>query len=141
MTKRKNYGARAVFAAQIDTLARTVLRDIIGGMDMAIANTSRPVINANLKVALDEQTEKWGMTVVDTAQPREALAKIERGEKYDVIVLDMFMPEMDGSMLAREIRKHYPDIPIVLFSSFGQHETEFESGLFNAYLAKPLKRS
>jgi PAS domain S-box-containing protein len=87
------------------------------------------------------QTEKWGMVVVDTAYPREALTKIEHGEKYDVIVLDMFMPEMDGSMLAREIRKHYPDIPIVLFSSFGQHETEFESGLFNAYLAKPLKRS
>ena len=35
----------ASFAAQIDTLARTVLRDIIGGMDMAIANTSRPIIN------------------------------------------------------------------------------------------------
>ena len=32
--------AVASFAAQIDTLARTVLRDIIGGMDMAIANTS-----------------------------------------------------------------------------------------------------
>ncbi len=87
------------------------------------------------------QTEKWGMVVVDTDQPREALTKIERGEKYDLIVLDMFMPEMDGSMLAREIRKHYPAIPIVLFSSFGQHEMEFDSGLFNAYLAKPLKRS
>ena len=39
----------ANFAAQIDTLARTVLRDIIGGMDMAIANTSRPIINVSLK--------------------------------------------------------------------------------------------
>jgi PAS domain S-box-containing protein len=87
------------------------------------------------------QTEKWGMVVVDTAQPRQALAKIQHGEKYDVIVLDMFMPEMDGSMLAREIRKHYPKIPIVLFSSFGQHEMELDRGLFNAYLAKPLKRS
>src|SRR5215212_401714 len=87
------------------------------------------------------QTEKWGMVVVDTAYPRQALAKIEGGEKYDVIVLDMFMPEMDGSMLGREIRKHYPDLPIVLFSSFGQHDAEFDTGLFNAYLAKPLKRS
>jgi CheY-like chemotaxis protein len=87
------------------------------------------------------QTEKWGMVVVDTAYPREALAKIECGENYDLIVLDMFMPEMDGAMLAREIRKHYPNIPIILFSSFGQHEMEFDTGLFNAYLAKPLKRS
>src|SRR5271157_4686381 len=49
---------------QIDTLARTVLRDIIGGMDMTIANTSRPVINAGLKEALDEQTEKWGIEII-----------------------------------------------------------------------------
>ena len=39
----------ANFAAQIDTLARTVLRDIIGGMDMAIANTSRPRLTKNSK--------------------------------------------------------------------------------------------
>jgi PAS domain S-box-containing protein len=87
------------------------------------------------------QTEKWGMFVVDTPYPREALNKIESGEKYDLIVLDMFMPEMDGAMLARGIRKYYPNIPIVLFSSFGQYDWELETGLFNAYLAKPLKRS
>ncbi len=87
------------------------------------------------------QTEKWGMIVVDTAYPREGLAKIERGETYDLIVLDMFMPEMDGSMLAREIRKYHRDIPIVLFSSFGQRETVSDTGIFSAYLAKPLKQS
>ena len=48
--------AVASFASQIDTFARTVLRDIIGGMDMSVANTSRPIINASLKTALDEQT-------------------------------------------------------------------------------------
>ncbi|MGZ9222787.1 MAG: response regulator, partial [Anaerolineales bacterium] len=87
------------------------------------------------------QTEKWGMFVIDTADPRQALTKIECGEKFDLIVLDMFMPEMDGAMLAREIRKHDPDLPIILFSSFGKHEMDFDTGLFTAYLAKPLKRS
>jgi CheY-like chemotaxis protein len=87
------------------------------------------------------QTEKWDMTVVDTAFPREGLAKIQRGESYDLIVVDMFMPEMDGLMLAREIRKLLPKIPIILFSSFGHRGTEFDPGLFNAILAKPLKQS
>jgi regulator of protease activity HflC (stomatin/prohibitin superfamily) len=78
----------AVFAAQIDTLARTVLRDIIGGMDMAIANTSRPVINANLKVALDEQTEKWGIEIIraeikDLEPPRELIISMESVLKAD----------------------------------------------------------
>ncbi|MDD3793111.1 MAG: SPFH domain-containing protein, partial [Candidatus Bathyarchaeota archaeon] len=52
------------YESQIDTLARTVLRDIIGGMDMTVANTSRPTINSKLKEALDEQTREWGIEIV-----------------------------------------------------------------------------
>jgi regulator of protease activity HflC (stomatin/prohibitin superfamily) len=80
--------AVASFAAQIDTLARTVLRDIIGGMDMSVANTSRPVINTSLKVALDEQTEKWGIEIVraeikDLEPPRELIISMESVLKAD----------------------------------------------------------
>jgi len=80
--------AVASFAAQIDTLARTVLRDIIGGMDMSVANTSRPVINASLKTALDEQTEKWGIEIVraeikDLEPPRELIISMESVLKAD----------------------------------------------------------
>ena len=78
----------ANFAEQIDTLARTVLRDIIGGMDMAIANTSRPVINASLKTALDEQTEKWGIEIIraeikDLEPPKELILSMESVLKAD----------------------------------------------------------
>lgn len=80
--------AVASFTTQIDTLARTVLRDIIGGMDMAIANTSRPVINASLKTALDEQTERWGIEIVraeikDLEPPRELIVSMESVLKAD----------------------------------------------------------
>ena len=76
------------YKAQIDTLARTVLRDIIGGMDMATANTSRPIINKNLKDALDEQTEKWGIEIVraeikDLEPPRELIVSMESVLKAD----------------------------------------------------------
>ncbi len=78
----------ASFAEQIDTLARTVLRDIIGGMDMAIANTSRPVINASLKTALDEQTEKWGIEIIraeikDLEPPKDLIISMESVLKAD----------------------------------------------------------
>ena len=78
----------ASYAAQIDTLARTVLRDIIGGMDMTVANTSRPVINASLKTALDEQTERWGIEIVraeikDLEPPRELIISMESVLKAD----------------------------------------------------------
>lgn len=78
----------AIFSAQIDTLARTVLRDIIGGMDMSVANTSRPIINVSLKTALDEQTEKWGIEIVraeikDLEPPRELIISMESVLKAD----------------------------------------------------------
>jgi regulator of protease activity HflC (stomatin/prohibitin superfamily) len=78
----------ANFAAQIDTLARTVLRDIIGGMDMSVANTSRPIINTLLKTALDEQTEKWGIEIVraeikDLEPPKELIISMESVLKAD----------------------------------------------------------
>jgi regulator of protease activity HflC (stomatin/prohibitin superfamily) len=78
----------ANFAAQIDTLARTVLRDIIGGMDMAVANTSRPIINEKLKEALDQQTEKWGIEIIraeikDLEPPRELIVSMESVLKAD----------------------------------------------------------
>ena len=87
------------------------------------------------------QTEKWEMKVVDTAYPREGLNQIERGEPFDLVVVDMFMPEMDGATLARKIRTLRPTIPIILFSSFGQRETGLDMEIFSAYLAKPLKQS
>lgn len=78
----------ANFQSQIDTLARTVLRDIIGGMDMTIANTSRPTINKALKEALDEQTEKWGIEIIraeikDLEPPRELIISMESVLKAD----------------------------------------------------------
>jgi regulator of protease activity HflC (stomatin/prohibitin superfamily) len=78
----------ANFPAQIDTLARTVLRDIIGGMDMTIANTSRPTINKTLKEALDEQTEKWGIEIIraeikDLEPPKELILSMESVLKAD----------------------------------------------------------
>ena len=87
------------------------------------------------------QFEKWGMLAQDTEFPRDALAILERGEPFDLIVLDMFMPEMDGAMLAGEIRKHNVSIPLLLFSSMAQSELGEYRTLFNAFLAKPIKPS
>jgi len=55
---------------------------------MAIANTSRPIINASLKNALDEQTEKWGIEIVraeikDLEPPRELIVSMESVLKAD----------------------------------------------------------
>ncbi|MDA9008806.1 GAF domain-containing protein [Alphaproteobacteria bacterium] len=87
------------------------------------------------------QTSKWGATTRATNSPLEAVEWLKNGEKFDLAILDMHMPEMDGVDLAREIRKTDAALPLILFSSLGMRETEVQTGLFKAFLAKPLRQS
>ena len=87
------------------------------------------------------QTRSWGMMARDTRSPREALEWIRRGDPFDVAIIDMQMPEMDGVMLAREIRSQNRSLPLMLFSSLGRREIGPDSSIFAAQITKPLKPS
>src|SRR5262249_58760635 len=85
----------------------------------------------------------WGMEPVEVGAPLDALARIERGESFDVAVLDMMMPDMDGLALAREIRRHRNELelPLVLLTSLGRLPQAESSGVFVVQLAKPVRAS
>ena len=97
--------------------------------------------NATNRRVRELQAAKWGMQSRATESPSEAVRWIESGEAYDLAILDMHMPEMDGLTLARQIRDRRPSLPLVLFSSLGRREAGDTEGLFSAYLAKPIRQS
>jgi signal transduction histidine kinase/CheY-like chemotaxis protein len=97
--------------------------------------------NATNRRVLELQTGKWGMQSRGTESPLEALRWIEAGEPFDLAILDMHMPEMDGLTLAKEVRQRRSALPLVLFSSLGRREAGDTEGLFTAYLAKPVRQS
>ena len=94
--------------------------------------------NATNRRILALQAAKWGMVVKDTEAPERALQILMR-ESFDVAILDMHMPGMDGATLAARIREAGHDLPLVLFSSVGHQEVS--DGLFAARLGKPLRQS
>ena len=99
--------------------------------------------NATNREIVSRHARSWGMEAVAIASPSEALARIEEGEKFDVAVLDLVMPETDGLTLAREIRRHRDEreLPLVLLTSLGRLPRAESSEEFAVQLAKPVKAS
>ena len=89
------------------------------------------------------QTQKWGMLPRGTKSPQQALRWLKQGEQFDLAILDLQMPKMDGIMLTRELRelKGMKNLPIILLTSLGRREVEADELDFAAYLTKPLKPS
>ncbi len=94
--------------------------------------------NATNRRILALQTAKWGMVVQDTAEPEQAVSLLQQ-QAFDLAILDMHMPGLDGSMLAGRIREAGFTLPLVLFSSLGRREGN--DSVFAATLAKPLRQS
>ncbi len=61
-------------------------------------------------------------------------------EHYDIFILDIMMPEMDGLTLAREIRKTRPEAPIIFLTAKSQKEDVIEGFKTGAddYITKPF---
>jgi signal transduction histidine kinase/CheY-like chemotaxis protein len=97
--------------------------------------------NATNCEVVSRHARSWEMEPVAVGLPSDALELIERGEPFDVAVLDLVMPEMDGVELAAEIRQRRPALPLVLVTSLGRLPMVRSSTDFAAQLAKPLKAS
>ena len=97
--------------------------------------TNRRIVTAHLG--------NWGMPSRASESPLEALGWIRAGERFDVAILDMHMPEMDGVALAHAIRQlpAGSSLPLILFTSLGRREAHAEDEGFAAYLHKPIKPS
>jgi CheY-like chemotaxis protein/HPt (histidine-containing phosphotransfer) domain-containing protein len=92
---------------------------------------------------LELQTTKWGMIPRGTQSGSQALEWLRGGESFDLAILDMQMPGMDGLMLASEIRKlpSATAMPLVLLTSMGvrSDHKEFANTAFASCLTKPIK--
>ena len=140
-------GSKFIFTVRAESAKipeRKTERDIKG--IQSILHNKRVLIvddNATNRRILMLQTEKWGMMSRETEHPSEALEWIQNGEHFDLAILDLQMPEMDGVMLTREIRRTHPEesLPVILLTSLGRREIGAEDLNFAAYLVKPLKPS
>jgi PAS domain S-box-containing protein len=83
---------------------------------------------------LSKQVYDWGMVPVPARSGQEAFSWIQRGDSFDIAILDMDLKDMDGLELEEKIRKHNKTLPLVLLTSLGKRVPPN-----HAYLTKPIK--
>ena len=97
---------------------------------------------------LTSKVESWGMRSVAVDSGAKALDLLREGMKFNVALLDMHMPEMDGLMLAKEIRRlrSSSHLPLAMLSSGAATRADLcaegtAKDLFAFVLTKPVKPS
>ena len=95
--------------------------------------------NQTNRTILQIQLEQWKLSPVMAVSGHHALDILASGEKFDLVITDMQMPEMDGVELSGNIRDLKPNLPIILLSSIGDNNRKKFPELFDAVLSKPVK--
>ncbi|MBW2609755.1 MAG: response regulator [Deltaproteobacteria bacterium] len=81
--------------------------------------------------------KKRGFEIVLAENGEEAIEKLKEGP--DVVILDIKMPGMDGHQVLEEIKKRFPELPVIMLTGHGampSAKEAFDEGAFD-YLIKP----
>ncbi|MCI5622567.1 response regulator transcription factor [Anaerostipes sp.] len=82
------------------------------------------LIRQSLQIVLET---KEGIEVVATAKNGKEVISLVKKEKPDVILMDVRMPEMDGVQCTRVIKNFYPNIKIIILTTFDDDEYVFSA--------------
>jgi PAS domain S-box-containing protein len=105
--------------------------------------------NATNREVLTAQLQSWGVVVTAVESGAKALVAlrqaVETGSPFDLAILDMMMPDMDGASLGHAIvaDNALKETPLVMMTSLGERGDAIrlkEIG-FAAYLTKPVRQS
>ena len=114
------------------------LRGGAGGLHVLLAEDN--AVNRKVAVRL---LQKRGHMVVAVEDGRQALRALD-GERFDVVLMDVQMPEMDGFEATAAVRArerveggHLPIVALTAYAMKGDRERCLEAGM-DAYVAKPV---
>lgn len=114
------------------------IRDNYKGMRILVVDDNE----LNIKVAA-RALSQLEFEIDQALSGQECIDKIKNGEKYDIILLDIMMPEMSGETTFTELKKIKDfDTPVVALTAdavSGAKEKYLNEG-FNGYIAKPFTR-
>lgn len=98
--------------------------------------------NRNILV---QQAKSWGMIADAYESAHEVLEVLKTSKIYDLAILDMLMPDMDGLELGKKIKeiKERENLPMIMLTSVGnlKEYKDPTDNIFAEYIAKPIKKN
>ncbi|MDI6739481.1 MAG: response regulator [Candidatus Edwardsbacteria bacterium] len=94
---------------------------------------------ANIRLLFEAVLGEEGHEVTFVATGREAVRKILKDE-YDLLILDIKMPDMNGLEVVQKIRELKKPTPVIICSAYKHLEDDYiiKTGGVSAYLTKPV---
>jgi two-component system cell cycle sensor histidine kinase/response regulator CckA len=94
---------------------------------------------AMVRAVAERALTRQGYTVLTAEHGEAALELLEQHPRPDLLVSDVVMPMMDGPTMVRQVRKRYPDLPILFMSGYAEEQLRKSIDLDNvAFIAKPF---
>lgn len=93
----------------------------------------------NIRLALSMSLEKLEIPVETAASGEEALEKLARGE-YELMLLDLRMPGLDGMEVLRRVSQQLPELKVIIITAYGSIDLAVEAMKLGAvdFLQKPF---
>ncbi|GEM_PF-3160779 len=101
-------------------------------------------VETNRNIIFQFLKKWWGLKPDEADNGRTAIEKI-KANKYDIVLLDVWMPGMDGYTVIRRLRslkgQHYKDLPVIALTanSFEELKKHPEASLFTDVITKPFE--
>jgi len=130
----------------------TIRAEVVPGTPLPYLSGARTHLTGKRLLIVDDNStnrrilttlaQNWGLAPRTADSGAVALQMVDSGEAFDVAIIDMEMPGMDGVMLGRGLhqRPGSEKLPLVLLSSAGMHN-HIPENIFSTCLTKPAKAS
>jgi two-component system, response regulator, stage 0 sporulation protein F len=89
----------------------------------------------SIQLLYREEFRDEGFEVVSALNGTEALEKF-KAESFDLVILDIQMPGMNGIEVLRQMKMINPDIPVILSSAFNEYKQDLGTWASDEYVVK-----
>jgi DNA-binding NtrC family response regulator len=98
---------------------------------------------AHVRMLYEQTLSRDGYDIVTVATAEEALETLRRNNR-DLIILDIELEESSGLDILKDLKREFPDIPVILNTAYAVYKSDFHTWVADAYVVKssdmePLK--